>query len=242
MNEPKSALEQLLAGAPIGANERVELPSKCALYKYKGAVELRPINFEDEKLIVQSVESGQDPSNLIISRCMLSGPQVESLLIIDKLFLIIRIRALSYGKTLPVETKCVQCRKENTIVFKLNELDVNYMEEDYKEPKEIMLPVLGKPACVRMPRVVDDQYMSSSKASMDNMWRFVVSLNGVEDIKFIQEAINHPNFPLRDIHAIINAVGGGGYGVQTAAKFNCEFCNTLNTIALPLDANFFSMS
>ena len=95
MQTKEDIINDILKDIPTNTTIQVELPSECKTYNIDESdiITLRPMTFEDEKSIVGS--KGEDPVNLLLDRC-LDGIKVMDLLPMDKLYLIMKLREISY--------------------------------------------------------------------------------------------------------------------------------------------------
>ena len=221
---------------------QVELPSKGILYKFENeedrSVYLRPMTFEDEKYLATAKKSGKDPANLLLERCV-SNIEVNHLTSADKLFLILKLRELSYGDTYDARVVCSKCESEAEIGIIISELPVKELPEDFTDPVVVTLPKLGKEAKVRIPRVKDEQYLKNSQTAADQIWRFVSEIAGVTDKSIISELLK--KLPLVDVKTIINAMNVD-YGVETKIHYQCDYCGGGSIIDLPINENFFNVN
>ena len=120
----------------------------------------------------------------------------------------------------------------------MNKLINNVVPEDYIDPQEIELKRIKKMCKVRMPRVTDEKYLSTSDKLLDQLWRFIPEIGGSKDIGIIAKVIKQ--LPIADLHTITNAIADSKYGIQTNVKYVCSNCNSHNAINLPITPNFFS--
>ena len=127
--------------------------------------------------------------------------------------------------------KCVQN-------VNISELPVNYLPDDFSNPIEIELPVLKKKIKVRLPRVEDEAYMRNPEIALANLWRFVEEIEGHTQKTIISKVIQ--KLPLKDAHALMNAMGSSGYGMDTRIRFACSYCSLIETMELPIGADFFT--
>jgi hypothetical protein len=233
-------LDKLFEHLPIELDKKVELPSNGKFYKNSTGIKIRPMNLEDEKAIALAKGKVDDPINIVLSRCV-EGVDIDELLILDKLALIFNLRAISYGDIYKCIGICMECNAENDMNVPLLSLPLEKIGDDVSDPREIELPVLKKKVKVIFPRVVHEQYINTKEKVFDNLWRFVISVDGTTDKTLISKFLSDPRLPLKDVHTIINCITGIGYGVQTKVKFECQSCKTHNVIDLPLGADFFTV-
>ncbi len=157
----------------------------------------------------------------------------------DKLYLIMKLREISYGDEYNTLLICGSCGAENPTTIKLSQLNVNPVPDDFKDPATIMLPELKKEAVIRLPRVKDERFFLDSSTALDQLWRFIVSIDGHTDKSIIAAVLD--KLPLRDVRTILNSVKSE-YGVDTKVKFECKDCGGVTVVDLPIDANFFDVN
>lgn len=233
-------IDEILKDLPSDIAIEVVLPSENRLYTLEdpsAPVTLRPMTFEDEKHLV-SAKPGEDPINLILQRC-LANIKVLDLLPLDKLYLIMKLRELSYGDEYKTLLICRACHAENPTTVKLSELNVNPVPDDFAEPLEVLLPGINKIAKVRLPRVRDERMTVDAKDALDQLWRFVVELDGHTDKSIIAPVVD--KLPLKDVRFILNAIQTD-FGLDTKIKFACKSCGGVSVVDLPIDANFFDVN
>lgn len=233
-------LDSLFANLPTETETIVDLPSRGKFYK-NSVVSIRPMTFEDEKSMLLSRKEGADSLNTLLSKCT-KGIDISELLIMDKLYLILKLREISYGDSYDVTVGCPQCNHDNKMSFKLSHLNKNEIPEDETNPKEIVLPVTGVKLVVRYPKVIDEKYLKDEATIYANLWRFVVSINGVPDLVLISNFLKDTRVPIKDMHVVLREIMGTQYGIDTKVKFQCEKCKTVTLTNLPLGADFFTVS
>jgi len=232
-------IDKILENMPSTEEIEVKVPSLNKFYTLQDpgkSLSLRPMTFEDEK-VMMSKSGGVDPLNVLLTRC-LSNINVDSLLQMDKLYLIMKLREISYGDDYTAGITCNECGKENRVSFTLSKLPVRYVEETLTDPQIIQLPVLNKKVKVRFPRVGDENYFSSAQQAMGNLWRFVESIDNCESKTVISKVI--PQLPLKDAHFLFDVLGGSKYGTETKVRFICNYCSNNEVMELPITADFFT--
>ena len=231
-------IDNILQNMPSTDEIVVEVPSRNKFYKLTDPgkpITLRPMTFEDERAMMSNKRGGADVLNMLLTRCV-SNIAVGALLQMDKLFLIMKLREISYGNEYSASITCNACSKDNSIKFKLDELPVRYLEEDATDPITLHLPVLDKEVKVRLPRVQDEDYFSNSEQAIGNLWRFVDSIAGCEAKTVISKII--PQLPLKDAHVLLEAMGTSDYGTDTKVRFACSYCSHSEVMELPVTADF----
>lgn len=239
-DKKQKIVDEILKELPSDAAIEVEMPSENKLYTLEDKdmpITLRPMTFEDEKHLV-SAKSEDDPINLILQRC-LSNIKVPDLLPMDKLYLIMKLRELSYGDEYNTLLICQKCKAENPTTVKLSTLNINPVPDDFSDPTEIYLEGLKKTAHIRLPRVKDEKYTNNAANALDQLWRFVVDIDGHTDKSVISAVVD--KLPLRDVRFIINSLTTD-FGLDTMIKFECVSCGGVSVVDLPIDANFFDVN
>jgi len=240
MAAKQEIIDQLLSDVPTNTEIEVELPSECKVYNLEdetGPIMMRPMTFEDEKHIV-TAKADQDPVNVILQRCV-TNLKILDLLPIDKLYLIMKLREISYGDDYQCLLLCPNCKEENPAIVKLSELNVNPVPDDFTDPTEVFLPKLNKPAKIKLPRVRDEKLFLNTEKALDELWRFVYEIDGHTDKSILAAVVN--KLPLVDIRTILNAMKTD-FGVDTKIKLNCTSCKEVGVVDLPIDANFFDVN
>tara|TARA_Y100000310_G_scaffold321480_1_gene379159 strand:+ start:411 stop:1157 length:747 start_codon:yes stop_codon:yes gene_type:complete len=233
-------IDDLLKELPTNVDIEVELPSENKIYTLEdpGApITIRPMTFEDEKQLI-SASKDQDPVNLILQRCT-SNINIPDLLSMDKLYLIMKLREISYGDDYSTLLICHTCKTENPITVRLSQLNINPVPDNFTDPVELELPVLKKMVKVTYPRVRDEKLFLDAEKTLDQLWRFVVEVGGHTDKSVIAAVVNQ--LPIRDIRTILNAIKTD-FGLDTNIKFECHQCKEVSVVDLPLDANFFNVN
>jgi transcription termination factor NusB len=239
-DQRESKLDQLFGQVPTEIDSIVKLPSEGRFYANKVSdVTITPIRFEDEKQLAVSIRNNQNPINLIISKCA-KNVEINNLLLIDKLFLLLKIREISYGNDYPASITCPECGNSSEVNIKLNDLIIKYIPQDIEDPREILLPKLKKKVKVRFPRVSDETYLTNQEHIYDNLWRFVSEVDGVSDPVFVSKAI--PRMHIMDVKIILNNIMRNDLGLNPKFLFECGHCGKTSQMEVPINENFFSVT
>jgi len=231
----------LLENLPAETEVDVEVPSRGLPYfGREGKVRLRPMTFDDEKSMSSGARSPMfNPANHLLSRCI-KNVDIDRLVIIDKLFLLIKVRELSYGKDYKVGVICPQCSYENKLNLQLDSLIYNQVPTDFSfSGVDVFLGGIKKNAILNILTVADEEFVDPTRIS-ENLWRFVNSIEGVSNPTVIAQVVS--KLPLVDIHIIIKEIMLSQYGIQPQIRFDCDSCAKSNLINLPIDENFFSVN
>jgi hypothetical protein len=235
-----SRLEQLFGELPQEIDSIVNLPSEGRFYPSKSPqATISPIKFEDEKQLAVSVKNNQNPVNLLLSKCV-KNIDINNLLLIDKLFLLLKIREISYGNEYPAVVTCPACFAKSEVKIELDKLLINYIPQEVQDPREVSLPKLKKKAKVRFPRVSDESYLVNQEQIYNNLWRFVLEVDGVSDPVFISKAI--PKMHIMDVKVILNNIMRNDLGLSPKFIFGCGSCGENSEMEVPINENFFSVT
>jgi len=235
MSEQKKSaddiVDDLFKDIPLSESIAVKLPSGRM-------VTMKPITFEEEKLMLRGSKGSEDIITMLLSKCLTDVDDISDLLIIDKVFCLFKLREISFGDAYKFIIGCPKCGKEKHYSIKISELPVEYMEDI--DDLEITLPITKKKVVLRYASVKDEAYMSNTDTLCDNLWRFLVSVEGIKrkDVfaKFIKK------LPAGDITKIISTVNSSDYGISNEVRIQCDSCKFDGPIALPLTSDFFTAS
>ena len=178
-----------------------------------------------------------DIINKLLARC-LENVDVGQLLQIDKLYILMKLREISYGPEYTVSINCSKCKSENKVNFQLDTFNVRYADDNLTDPRTVHLPVLKKDVVVRLPRVTDEKYFANTEQSLVNLWRFVEKIDKYDSKPVISKVI--PQLPIKDAHTLLEAIGCNDYGIDTNVRFDCAYCDNVESMELPITADFFS--
>jgi hypothetical protein len=148
----------------------LSLPSKSKFYK--GAkVFLRPMTFEDEKAITVGKKNREDILKILLSRC-LKGINSKDVVLMDKLYLLMKLREISYQEKYPTVLACQSCAKPNNLIFTLDDLNIKYLEDDAEIEHEIELPKTKVKVKIKHPRLEDEVYLNDELKIVDDLRYF----------------------------------------------------------------------
>ena len=234
-------IASILENLPAETEVDVKVPSRGYPYFGKeGLFRVRPMTFDDEKSLTTGARSAAfNPANHLLSKCVLNV-DVDKLVIIDKLYLLIKIRELSYGNEYKVGVVCGNCGFENKLNLELDKLRCEAIPEDFEfRSRKIFLDGIKKEATISYLTVADEEHISPDRIG-DNLWRFIQSIDGIDNPTVIAKVSK--KLPIVDIHNIVKNLVLAEYGIQSQIRYTCDSCSTSNLINLPIDENFFSVS
>tara|TARA_S200002703_G_scaffold157193_1_gene164470 strand:- start:2033 stop:2788 length:756 start_codon:yes stop_codon:yes gene_type:complete len=217
-----------------------DLPSKGKFYEGFQGVEVSPLTYLDE----QNILGSRDPNGDLVSKLLaksVKGVVIDDLLSMDKMFLLMKVREVSYGETYDFNITCPSCKTDVKTSLILSEnLNMNEVPDDLTDPREVELPKLKTKASVRFPRSREEIFLKDSETVYKNLYRFVISINDNSDPVFISKALKRMH--LQDIKKLISEVTKGEYGIDPRFIFQCPSCGHEETMAVPMDVGFFSVS
>lgn len=237
-------LDDIFGDVPLEISQEFELPSKGVFYNSKiSKVKLRPLVFEDEKLILQARRSRTDVMDALLTSCIQGVPQdfVSSLVIIDKMFLILKLREISFGKNLLSKIHCPSCQGLFDVTIDIGEIPVTPFEGD-ESYLRFTLPVLKKEVVIKLLRSRDQKLVESAESIHNELYKYIVSLAGKTETLVISEALK--KLSAVDIQVLISKIGLQGYGIDPRFEYACEGeggCGYRGLLAIPIDEDFFSV-
>lgn len=239
-NSQERLFEDLFKSVPENEYWQVDLPSKGKFYSGFTEATVTPLTYQEEERILNSKGKGSQIINMLVDSCV-KGVNVSELLAMDKLFLLMKIREISYGSEYEFPVACPNCNKEITTTLELDKhFVVKEVPEDLTDPREVKLPRLGVSAKVMFPRSKDEAYLDDSTTLLKNLFRFVVSIGEITDPVFVAKALKKMH--IQDIKTIVKEVNKDEYGIDPRFMFDCPSCKTVTPMAIPLGVDFFSVS
>ena len=209
-----------------------QLPTRGKVYPgHSGYVTIRPMNFSDEQEMAKS--KGDALLDLVIDRCV-DSVDVDSLLSIDKLFLLYKIREASFGNDLTISTACTKCGNKEKLSIELDKLPIDLVEDDFNGTSTFLLPSLNKEVSVRIPTSKELSDILDKQELLQNLWRFVDEIGGITDKKVISQAIKRlTSVDLREIQKSLELQD---FGIQTKAIYKCSrpSCGEEHEINIPI--------
>lgn len=239
--------------------EEVQLPSKGRFYDgdngpTDGIIHIKPMTGEEEQILAtpRFVRKGQ-AINMIFSKCIKESSQFrpENLLTIDRTFLLIYLRGISYSPKYEVEIKCPECEAKFSTTIDLNGLYVEGCPDNYGPVLQDTLPTTKLPFTYRLSTGQDEQNINDHRerrvkafgdsAADDTLtYRTAELLEEIDGISNKNELqILLKNLPISDVSHVRNCINEPPFGVDTNVSINCPSCFAEFSIELPLEANFF---
>lgn len=259
--EASGHLKEILEGirGSISHYEELLLPSKGRFYDGingppNGIVSLRQMTGQEEQILAtpQYIRKGQ-ALDMIFTRCLKEGNEYKpsSLLSVDRTYLLLYLRGISYSQNYEVEVKCPECEKKFQNIIDLSTLFVEYCPEDFGPDLSDKLPQTGLPFRYRLSTGKDEQEITEYRerrlrqfgaGTTDDTLSFRTSMllddiDGITDKTELQILLK--NLPICDVSHIRNCINEPPFGVDTNIEIYCPSCLQEFNIDLPLETNFF---
>ena len=242
VSAPRDILEGLLSHVKSKLSwSDLKLPSAGFNSAKIESIEIRPFTFEDEKILrtIKSLSEGEVTIKKLISRCM-QGIDYKDLLLVDKNYILFKLREISYGDSYDIKVACETCGAENELQVKLSELPIVYAEKSEDLEHIITLPDSQVEVVIKALTTDHEDLISKPEALMDNLWRLVESIGGHTERTVKQGFISGTT--AKDISTIRKAIFGGDIGMQTKVNFICNSCESHDILELPINEGFFDAS
>lgn len=234
--EQQSLMESILGEHMAGPQfMAVEVPTKCKWYDVDNLM-IRPFTFEDEKEVMSPIHKNENFLNLLLSKC-LKGIDVRDLFMLDRDFLVYKIKEISTGSDVRMEVTCEMCSKKSLLEVDLSVLQSRSFTK--KLPIETTLPELKKSISLMPPRVKDENFVTDFQALTSNLWRFIEEIEGISDETVISAIVG--KLPVQDVHFILKTIGLKDFGLQTGLNYVCT-CQHEMEVEVSLTENFFGPS
>jgi hypothetical protein len=207
---------------------------------------------EEEQILATQrfVRKGQ-AVNMIFSRCIREKIKPEELLSIDRTYILIYLRIISYSNSYDVEIKCPECERKFSTEIDLNSLMVEKCPDDYGPLLQDVLPTSGYKFRYRLSKGRDETDIQDHRdkriknfgdAAVDDSLTYRTSLlleevQGITDKRDLQTLVR--NLPISDVSYIRNLINDPPFGVDTKVDSICPSCLQEFELDLPLESNFF---
>lgn len=252
-------LENLIEGIKESTNvyEKITLPSLGKFYDGSdgprdGVLHIRPMTGEEEQILAtpRFVKKGV-AINMIFNRCIKEKFNSENFLSVDRTFLLIWLRGISYSPEYDVEVTCPFTDKKFQYTIDLN-LPVDECPPNYTSASlEDVMPITGYKFKYRLATGADEQRVQDyrdqkSKFDQTNqsddtlMYRTALLLEEIEGLTDKRELqILLRKLPIGDVSHIRNKTSEPPFGTNTKVTIISPFNMEEFEIDLPLEANFF---
>jgi len=237
--------------------EEISLPSLGRFYNGEdgpkdGKLHIRAMTGEEEQILAtpRFVKKGQ-ALDMIFQRCIREKIKTQELLSIDRTFLLIYLRGISYGPEYDVEIKCPECSTKFATSIDLNSIVVENPPDNLSSDLKGKLPKSGFNFTYRMSLGKDEFEIQDHRerrvkkygdqvADDTLTFRIAQLVESVENVKDKNEIFYIiKNLPMQDISYLRGIVTDPDWGLDTKIPMNCPSCLAEFDIDLPLDTSFF---
>ena len=235
--------------------EEIQLPSKGKFYEGElssGIIHIRPMTGEEEQILAtpRFVKKGQ-AINMIFERCVQEKIKPQDLLSVDRTYLLIYLRGISYSPEYEVEIKCPECAKKFSTTIDLNSLHLDQCPDEYGPILKDTLPTSKLTFTYRLSTGEDEQEIQDYRDRRIKMFgdsaaddtityrtaQLLIDIDGITNKNELQVLLK--NLPINDVSYIRSCVNEPPFGVDTNVEIVCASCLQDFNVDLPLESNFF---
>lgn len=224
----------------------------------EGKIVQRCMMVSDQKFLASSTTSNKDTE--ILNRTVISpeGFDVGKLSIADTLFLMFKLRILSYGDDYKYRTICPECGNKITVEINLAELESIDLSEDYEKKLKVKLPRKGDTVTVRLVTnsISDNVGKEIKRARQKNsdINEFTIILSSQISSITLQKPDEDGNREITDVldirdyvetltdldaTAIEAAINSVRYGIVPTIHKECPECHSETELDIMFDRDFF---
>lgn len=230
----------------------------------EGKVIQRCMMVADQKFLSGSNQSANTAIHQLVQRTISSpeGFDVSKLTTPDTLYLLFKLRILSYGDEYKFKTKCPECGKRIEVKLNLSELPVEILDEDYEDKLVVTLPRRGDTVYTRVLfnedlTEINREVKRRKKRNEDDDSEYVLRIaRSIEKIelkemnkdgkKELTGSLDIERYisALTDLDAatILNARDSVSYGITPTTEYVCPECGEYIDVNLQFSSSFFRPS
>lgn len=229
--------------------ETINLPSNGRLYS-TNKLTIQSMTVAEEKYLYGS--SNDKAIDEILNKCIQEDVNLDDLIVPDKHYALVRLRALTYGEDYPVDLRCPRCGKEFTETVKLSTLEVDELPKDFKEPIEITLPVSGDKLKLAIPRSGEINKFNElarrkaekfdlNPAEVQYIFQTMLGIKSVNDDEMVEDELYTyiEELPAKDSSYIKHEFSKIRVGYYTRLECDCPGCRNKVNFNLPMTSDFF---
>lgn len=239
--------------------ESYTLPSKGLVYdrSINPEIKIRSMTTEEEMKRLGYSEQPYKVLAEIIDDCLIEKPgiPVYDLCLADYLFLLYKLRIVTYGSDYKIDTRCPYCGHINSQTIDLSDLDVYEYSEEMQKYLHLTLPVSKKKIDIKLqtPRMLDEirsetnelkKKTSNSKSEPAILFTTVSLIDKVDGEKLdkvkLDAFVRH--LSMKDVNYIQKSYEKINLGLVTEAECHCEGCRSDYIAPFPISGEFFGPS
>lgn len=239
--------------------QEIVLPSKGLLNPEipEGKVTQRCMMVSDQKFLTSNSQSAGSQINQLIQRTITAPKEfdVRNLSLPDTLYLLFKLRILSYGSEYKFRTRCPECGRKIDIEVDLSELSVETLEEGYSESLVVELPHRGDKVFTKILtnediEEIDKEIKRRKRKNPDDESEYILRIvNSIEKIKIAKDKteLTHPidieryvnSLTDLDASAILAARDSVSFGITPIIERVCPECREYIEIPMNFSGDFF---
>lgn len=234
--------------------EEIELPSRGKFYEsIPGKLNVRAMTGKEEQILATGrfVRKGV-AIDMIFKECIKEPIDTTQLLSVDRNYLLIFLRGISYTTDYDVEIRCPACTTNFSTIIDLDAIEVESCPADFgPEQLKGVLPVSGFNFKYRLSKGGDEQSVASYRDKRIQMFGdngeddtllyrnalLIESIEGVTDKNEIKILLK--KLLVNDVVHLRNLINEPPFGVQTSIDMLCPSCAEEFKVELPLETSFF---
>lgn len=238
------------------------LPSKGLLNPEipEGKVTQRCMMVKDQKFLSGSSRTTDSPINQILQNTV-TAPEsfdISNLSMPDTLYLLFKLRILSYGSEYTFKTRCPECGSVIDVTVDLSAIEVNTLEEDYLKDLSVVLPHRGDTVYTKILTNADIEDMNREikrrkrKNPQDESEYILKIVYSIEKIKLKEDKseLTHPidieryieSLTDLDASAILAARDSVIFGIIPVVDTQCPECGSDIEVGIDFSGKFFRPS
>lgn len=222
-----------------------------------GEITQRCMMVSDQKFLSGSTMSASSALHQLLQRTV-TAPEtfdVSRLTVYDTLFLLFKLRILSYGNIYKFKTRCPECGQKIDVQLDLSTLQVETLEEDFSDNLVVTLPHRGDTVYTRIltnrdTEEINKEIKRRKKRRPDDeseyILRIVASIEKIQLAKDKSE-LTHPidieryvsNLTDLDASAILSTRDQVVYGITPTTEYTCPECREDIDVNVHFTSEFF---
>lgn len=242
--------------------QELVLPSKGLLNPEipDGIVVQRCMMVSDQKYLLSNNQSSGNQIHQLIQRTITEPKEfdVSALTLPDTLYLLFKLRILSYGSEYKFRTRCPECGRKIDVTVDLSELPVETLEEGFSDSLVVELPHRKDTVYTRVLTNADmdevnEEIKRRKRKNPDDESAYTLRIvKSIEKIKIAKDKseLTHPidieryvnSLTDLDASAIIAARDSVSFGVAPVVERVCPECKEYIDISLSFSGDFFRPS
>lgn len=243
--------------------QQIKLPSQGFLNPEipGGILTQRCMMVTDQKFLNGTNQSANSSLHELLNRTTTQpeGFDVSRLTATDTLYMLFKLRILSYGEDYKFITRCPECGKKIEVSIKLSDLPVTTLEEDYAEKLSGKLPHRGDTVYTRIltnqdSEEIDREIKRRKKRNPEDESGYILRIaRGIEKIELVEPDKNGKkeltgsldieryvgNLTDLDARAIMSIRDSINYGIDTLIEQICPECGEYIDINVRFSSEFF---